>query len=646
MMFVLLAGCSGGSDVMLPTRVQLDVAPQVATPSPFLTSETRDTLAATAEVASTPAPQTLEFWQAVTGTISEGQTSQWTFEADAGDSIRIAALAVEDAPLEFSLRLLSVAGDLVGEGNPLLAELPADGTYTVLVESSGAGSYELGLGYTDQPNPNQQASASLPQVVGVPTATPAFAANTTFIGDLDSNAPASGELVNTLDHLYVFEGQAGSYVQLVMERVFGQIDPLLTVYSPAGDALAMDDDSGGNDAALVRNLRLPEDGLYSVQVGGRGMAGGYTLRLLTSPQAVPVTPTIITPPTATPVPTLPAPTVAIAQMGQQLQDHVAYLGTIAGPDDVAIFSIRAEAGALFSLAVSRAENSLFRPKVEIVNPDGQIAATVEANRADPLAEAYIPGFRADLPGTYQVFVTSQDGSVGDFIIAYGTGSTREDSLRGTIVADQQVEASIVRRGLRDLWTVELNEGDIIAAAVFVPPGSTLDPILEIVPVTNPDAILAIDDNTGGGVNALINNLRIPFNGQYVLRVKAAGGASTGTYSLIWRRISLGPTPTPLPGVALVLSVDDIVVAQQYAFFPFQGRAGQQVRVRVLAAEGSGFDPVAALLDPAGEIISEADDVDGLNPVLSLILPVDGTYQVRVNGYLNGGPFRVLVEEVY
>jgi hypothetical protein len=72
-----------------------------------------------------------------------------------------------------------------------------------------------------------------------------------------------------------------------------------------------------------------------------------------------------------------------------------------------------------------------------------------------------------------------------------------------------------------------------------------------------------------------------------------------------------------------------------------------VRVRVLAEEGSDFDPAAALIAPDGEVLIEVDDTEGdLNPRFNFELPADGTYNVRVNGYISGGPFEVLVEELF
>ena len=90
-------------------------------------------------------------------------------------------------------------------------------------------------------------------------------------------------------------------------------------------------------------------------------------------------------------------------------------------------------------------------------------------------------------------------------------------------------------------------------------------------------------------------------------------------------------------------VDDSVAEGQYQFYAFQGQAGQRVHIEAIANAGELLDPVIAILNPDGDIILEADDSNGsLNPMTDLTLPDDGTYQVRVNGYLSGGQFTLRV----
>ncbi|MEL6527725.1 MAG: PPC domain-containing protein, partial [Chloroflexota bacterium] len=130
---------------------------------------------------------------------------------------------------------------------------------------------------------------------------------------------------------------------------------------------------------------------------------------------------------------------------------------------------------------------------------------------------------------------------------------------------------------------------------------------------------------------------------YLVRIYDEAGRNTGGYSLLWNYVNLASTPTPIPSQLTILSVDDTVIENNYAFYAFQGQAGQRVRIATTADDTLVFDPVIAILNPDGDIIQEADDSDGtLNPNLTFTLPEDGTYQVRVNGYLSGGRFTLTV----
>jgi hypothetical protein len=134
---------------------------------------------------------------------------------------------------------------------------------------------------------------------------------------------------------------------------------------------------------------------------------------------------------------------------------------------------------------------------------------------------------------------------------------------------------------------------------------------------------------------------------YHLRVTAAGGFGSGSYALVWHYINLAATATPQPGSLPILTFSDSITPGTYQFYTFQGSAGQQVEIQVVAKPGSDFDPVAALVGLDGQVITEADDDgDDLNPRFTTILPADGTYRVRVNGYLTGGAFTLTVKALY
>ncbi len=67
---------------------------------------------------------------------------------------------------------------------------------------------------------------------------------------------------------------------------------------------------------------------------------------------------------------------------------------------------------------------------------------------------------------------------------------------------------------------------------------------------------------------------------------------------------------------------------------FEGQAGQTVTIRVNAVGDT--DPRVKLLDPSGSVIAEDDDSGGgLNARLTAVLPLGGTYTIRVDVYVPG-----------
>ncbi len=605
------------------------------------------TLLAACQPATPPPPlptlasiQILDFWEPVTGTLASAEdVEEWRFVAQAGDNISLRMLGEATG---VTLTLQTADGLILTQGNSLEFSLPLAGTYTVLVQGA-AGGYELGLGYTDRPNPNDPATPTpLPEVVGILTPTPPYAGLGTFVSTLAAGQMLSATLNDTDErHVYTFDGMAGEYVTLLMGRVNGTVDPILTLYDPDGNAMATDDNSGGSRSAAVRNILLPEGGKYSVVAEGDGFPGSYSISLSVGEVVVPVTPTIKYD-TPTPYAETLTPVVPTAVAGNRLEEHMPVGQGILQPGDFDRFPIFAAAGEFLTIGASPLGQSSFEPYIEIFGPTGELVASASARDGIAGRDALIPMMPVLLTGVYVVFVKGVDDvSTGDYSVSYGIGPSRENTLRGLSEADTVHNGEVLRRGLRDVWSLYLNAGDIITATVS-PLTDTLDPLLELVA---PDgSLVATDDNSGGGRNPLINSAYAPVSGIYRLRVTPVYAASSGPYTLVWRYVNVAPTPTAVPATIPILDFDDFVPDSTYLFYPFQGRAGQQVVIRVNAQAGSTLDPVAALLGPDGAVIAEGDDYEGgLNPRFVAALPVDGTYTVRVNGYLSGGPFQVLVD---
>lgn len=612
---LLLAACSPPAAPPLPTLAQL----------PTLTPT------------SDPAPRPLAFWQPAQGALPDpAATALWTFSAQAGDAVRLRARG----PVNLALR--APDGAPLGAGTDFALRLPAAGPYTVVVQLAGAdaGSYEIGLAYTDRPDPASFTATPLPVIVGVPTSTPFFEALGTLIGPLAAGQPVDGQFGGRSGepHVYTYDGRAGQFISVHMERTSGTVDPVLRLYDAAGAPLAVDDNGGGGTAALLRSVRLPADGRYRIVAMGKAQSGGYRLALTAGDRPQPVTPTIVPRPSATLLARAIAPTAAPAAPGALLQDHAPVSAAVDRPGGFGRFTVAAVPGDFVTLGVTPAES--LRPKLELFGPDGDLLAQHVAPRAG--AEALIAMWPAAAAGLYTVLVTGADGTTGAFTLAYGAGLSREEIARGAAAADTPYEGQIARPATREVWTLPLNRGDVISAAASPTSANALDPVLELV---GPDGVVvASDDNSGGAPSALIQRAAAPAAGVYQLRVAAANAASVGPYRLIWRYVEAAPTPTPDPPRFLLMAISDDVPLNAYRFYPFQGRAGQTIRARVSAAPGSRLDPVAALLGPDGMVIVEVDDTPGsLDAEIVYTIPADGTYTVRVSGYLSGGPFSLVVD---
>lgn len=626
-LWAALAGCAAPPDDPLPTLMQIETASE-ANPA----------------AAASPTAQPLAFWTPVTGQLDgPDDRDLWRFEARAGDAVTLRVIGTTAQP---TLQLFDPLDSPLVEGDTVRAVLARDGAYTVVVRASEADRYELGLRYTDQPNP-LAAATPLPQIVGVPTPAP-FAELGEFIAAIDDEQTLGGAFSAASpdapeNHVYTFDGAAGEYITLELNRVSGDDRPILTLFDTTGAPLALDQASGEN-GALLRNVRLPVDGVYSAQARG-AMPGGYALRLLKAVAPAPVTPTVIITPTTRPETPVLTPTLDAARPNARLRPYALVRGELRDPDDLARHSFYAEQGAVITFGLRPEADSALIPRVELIDPEGVPVAVVSGNTSPTNRDAVISAFAAATTGTYTAFVTAEGESFGAYIAGYGQGSTWQDIMRGEAPFDRENASAIRAQGVRDIWYAVLLAGDLITASV-VPLAGDLAPVLEIVA---PDGTLIGIDREGGGPRApRINGLRIPANGAYQFRVWAAQPQTRGDYALIWQYLDVAPTPTPPTGTLPVLTLRDRVPDQAYRFYPFQGQAGQRVRVRVIADPPGNFDPVAALLDPTAQVVAEGDDgVDGdLNPQFETALPADGTYSVRVNGYQTGGSFTLIVETLY
>ncbi|MEO1290297.1 MAG: pre-peptidase C-terminal domain-containing protein [Chloroflexota bacterium] len=287
----------------------------------------------------------------------------------------------------------------------------------------------------------------------------------------------------------------------------------------------------------------------------------------------------------------------------------------------------------------------FIPQFEVFDPDGaQVALAsgidVNADEGAAIANGVIIG----QTGAHIIIITGESNTIGQFLVSFGRGSTVRDVYQGVPPSNEQIVGIFEQVGSRHVWQLPLNPNDVISVAVS-PNDPLLDPVIELV-TADGDVVYADDD---GGIDnaALLQLAEITVPATYLLRIYDETGTNKGSYTVLWNYVTLAPTPTPIPSLTNLLVIDDDVIEGQYQFYAFQGQAGQRVRIEAIADGETALDPVIAVLNPSGDIILEADDSpNSLNPSTFLTLPEDGTYQVRINGYLSGGDFILTVAQVY
>jgi len=618
LLIALLTACAPATPALLPT---LAIAPAPT---------------------ETATPRALIAWETLRGSLQPGQLDGWTFEAGAGETIRLRVLPdTERTAAGFTLALRDPAGGLLASGDDLRLTLPTAGQYRVEVGLvRGEGAYQLGLSYPDQPDPDQP--TPLPEVVGVPTPTPPYADLGTFKGILAPGQSVSDNLPNAdALHAYIYDAEAGELLnwRLMPESGAGL---WLRLFDPRGRLLAVDASSNAAGGAALWNIRIGQPGIYTLQISAGGpeaRSGGYQLSLSDDVQAL----TADVMPTPTPQPTLDftVPTLGPLPPGDRLSDHVAVLGELARPSDFGRYSFMGQAGQWATVIVAPHEQARLRPQFEVYGPDGLLLTDARSSTSNARGAALAASFGLPEDGAYQVFVTSEDDTAGAYVISYGRGSSALESPPVVLAPDTVHNGGLEQAASRESFPLVLRTGDVITAAASPIQGSPLDPVLSLWDDTG--RMIAQDDNGGGDRAALLRVVSVPRDGLYWLRVTPAEARQMGAYTLRWRYVQQQPTPTPVPQAATIVQLRDRVEEGAYAFYPFQGWAGQQIRVEVSALPGSSIDPVAVLLDPQGREIAQGDDSGGtLNADFVAALPDEGTYTLRVNGYLSGGAFAVRI----
>ncbi len=209
--------------------------------------------ACTATPTATPTPAVRVLGDQVQqDTLTPPETARaWQFSGARSEPIHLKLDAKAGAQL--TLNLQDAAGNSLAEGNDLLVNLPADGTYYALVRAASADAvtYSLALVTGEQavsPTPTATFTATFtpsPTDTFTPTATftatftpsatstptPIYAPFGTLTGRINLDTTIDGSYLSQFErHIYLFAGSAGQQVTITMISTSGSVDPVLTLF--------------------------------------------------------------------------------------------------------------------------------------------------------------------------------------------------------------------------------------------------------------------------------------------------------------------------------------------------------------------------------------------------------------------------------
>ena len=219
------------------------------------------------------------------------------------------------------------------------------------------------------------------------------------------------------------------------------------------------------------------------------------------------------------------------------------------------------------------------------------------------------------------------------------------TLAGRLEIGAEVSGSYLSPFERHIYLFAGSTGQRVTVSMVATSG-TVDPVLTLfAPDGQP---IATDDNSGGGTSALLRDLLLPADGEYIVQA-LGGGTGDYTISLSASAPPLPDAPTATPTAPLgtttpvaaanaagaelsdhVPLLDSIERQGDFKRYVIQANAGDILTLGVRPAPGSGIRPIIEIYTPAGELLfSTVVGMDGQALVPSLGVIETGRYGVFV-----------------
>lgn len=465
----------------------------------------------------------------------------------------------------------------------------------------------------------------------------------------------------------------GDTIVIQLSRVSGSAKFSLQLLSPQGNILT-ELNTQASDYAVSIPFILPTAGEYNLVVSRivPNTEGVYALSIENRTQSTtrgdttptptftftptfthtPITPTLTGTPTETVTPEPPTIAPAAAQLqiptstpapttstiapppGGRLEIGETRTGEITQPGEIHRFTFFGGAEEVVSIGMNLdpAQAGTLNPYLELQAPNGSIVAQNDSFLPNVL-DALIGQFELPATGVYTLYAKSRDGAgTGRYLISVSDGFTLRDVERGVAAENLPNEQSLETLGQRDVWTIMVQEGDLVSVAVeVVDRTSGFNVMAELVA---PNGESWFDDDGGAENDAFLDKIEAPITGEYVIHIAANNNASTGAYRLWWQIYAV-PTPAPPtiepPPAPSPTPIIGTVGEARTSTYPIQVNEGQTVNILVTGIEG--FDAILRVYAPIGNIIVDVDDVGtSVDPAGFFVAATSGLYTIEISGF--------------
>jgi hypothetical protein len=533
------------------------------------------------------------------GVLEVGDLDQWTFEANAGDTLVVRAGGTNFTPWlqllgpDGSLQAANTSSSLNNRDSEISLVATNSGTYHLLLSSyylNATGGYQLSLAQS----PGGLTIAAGDE--GGPLTNGWRHTGTIEAGDLDT---------------WQFSANVGDAV--VVRMGGSTFTPGIRVYGPDGVLQAANSSSSVNNRDGEASFVVTNSGTFTVVVGAYYLNafGDYILSLAQSPGGL---------------------TIAAGDEGGPLTNGWRHTGTIeVGGLDTWQFS--ANSG---DAVVVRMGGSTLTPGIRVYGPNGVLQA---ANSSSSLnnrdGEA---SFVATNSGTFTVVVGAYYlNAFGDYILSLAQspgGLTIATGDEGGPLTNGWRHTGTIEVGDLDAWQFSANAGDALVVRMG---GSNFTPGIRIY---GPNGVLQAANSSSN-----LNNrdgealFRATNSGTFTVIADAYYLNGAGTYSLSlarsWGPISVTPGDQGGPMVGTASYAGEIEVGDADVW-GFTGCVGERLALQVT---GTNFTPRLRLYGPDGVLLA-ATSSSSLNTrtvSLAYALTNCGSFTLVASAYyLNGG----------